>query len=141
MAKAIKTIIKLQAPAGKANPGQQIGTALGPHGLNIMEFCTQFNERTRQLGDVVIPVELTVYEDRTYSFITKQPPAAELIKKAAGIEKGAALVGKEKVGRVTREQLRDIATQKLPDMSARSVEAAVVTLTGTARSMGVTVEN
>lgn len=140
MAKAVKAVIKLQAPAGKANPGQQIGTALGPHGLNIMEFCTQFNERTRSMGDVVIPVELTVYEDRSYSFITKQPPAAELIKKSAGVEKGAALVGKEKVGRITLMQLRDIAAQKLPDMSARSIDAAVVTLAGTARSMGITVE-
>ena len=139
MAKAIKTVIKLQVAAGKANPAPPVGTALGPHGLNIMDFCTQFNERTRSLGETVIPVELTVYEDRTFTFITKQPPASVLLCQAAKIDKGAAVVGKETVGTLTREQLRLIAEQKLPDMNARDAEAAIKTLAGTARSMGIVI--
>ena len=137
MAKAIKTLIKLQVAAGKANPAPPVGTALGPHGLNIMDFCNQFNELTRSMGDTIIPVELTVYEDRTFSFITKQPPASVLLRQAAKITKGAALVGKEKVGSISREQLKAIAEQKLPDMNARDIEAAMKTLSGTARSMGI----
>ena len=137
MAKAIKTVIKSQVAAGKANPAPPVGTALGPHGLNIMDFCNQFNEQTRTLGDTIIPVELTVYEDRTFSFITKQPPASVLLRQAAKIEKGASTVGKEKVGKVTTVQLKVIAEQKLPDMNARDLEAAMKTLSGTARSMGI----
>lgn len=137
MAKQIKSIIKLQIPAGKANPAPPIGTVLGPTGMNMMDFCSQFNERTRDLGDTIIPVELYLYEDRTFTFITKQPPASSLIKKAASITSGAALVGKEKVGKITTAQLRSLAEQKMEDMSARDVEAAMRSLTGTARSMGV----
>ena len=139
MAKQVKTIVKLQIAAGKANPAPPVGTALGPHGLNIMGFCTEFNERTRDMGDTIIPVEMTIYEDRTFTFITKQPPASSLIKKAVKVEKGAAVVGKEKVGKITKAQLRTIAEQKIVDMSARDVEAAMVTLAGTARSMGIEV--
>ncbi len=137
MAKAIKTVIKLQVAAGKANPAPPVGTALGPHGLNIMDFCNQFNEQTRTLGDTIIPVELTVYEDRTFSFITKQPPASVLLRQAAKIEKGASAVGREKVGKLSRAQLRGIAEQKLPDMNARDLDAAMNSLAGTARSMGI----
>lgn len=137
MAKAIKTIIKLQIAAGKANPAPPVGTALGPHGLNIMDFCTQFNEQTRLMGETVIPVEMTVYEDRTFSFITKQPPASVLLRQAANIDKGASLIGKEKVGTLTRDQLRAVAEQKIVDMNARDIEAAIMTLSGTARSMGI----
>lgn len=139
MAKQIKSIIKLQIAAGKANPAPPIGTVLGPTGVNMMDFCSQFNERTRELGDTIIPVEFTLYEDRTFSFITKQPPATSLIKKAANVEKGASTVGKEKVGKITKAQLRSIAEQKMEDMSARTVEAAMVTLAGSARSMGIEV--
>ena len=139
MAKQVKTIVKLQIAAGKANPAPPVGTALGPHGLNIMGFCTEFNERTRDMGDTIIPIEMTIYEDRTFTFITKQPPASSLIKKAANVEKGAAVVGKEKVGKITKAQLRTIAEQKIVDMSARDVEAAMTTLAGTARSMGIEV--
>lgn len=137
MAKKVKTIIKLQVPAGKANPAPPVGTALGPQGLNIMEFCTQFNERTRSLGNTIIPVELTVYEDRTFSFITKQPPAAILLKEAAKVEKGASTVGKEKVGTVNRATLRQLVERKLPDLNARTVEQGMKVLEGTARSMGI----
>ena len=112
MAKQVKTIVKLQIAAGKANPAPPVGTALGPHGLNIMGFCTEFNERTRDMGDTIIPVEMTIYEDRTFTFITKQPPASSLIKKAVKVEKGAAVVGKEKVGKITKAQLRTIAIKR-----------------------------
>ncbi|MBI4022845.1 50S ribosomal protein L11, partial [Candidatus Berkelbacteria bacterium] len=108
-----------------------------PQGVNIMEFCTQFNEQTRQLGDTVIPVEITIFEDRTFTFIMKQPPAAILLRKAAGVEKGAGLVGKEKVGKVTRAKLRELAEQKMPDLNANDVDAAMSILAGTARSMGI----
>lgn len=137
MAKQVKTIVKLQISAGKANPAPPVGTVLGPQGINMMEFCTQFNERTRELGDVIIPAEITIYEDRTFSFITKQPPAAELLRKAAKVEKGAATVGKEKVGSVSRSQLQTLAEQKLPDLNARDIDAAMKVLAGTARSMGI----
>ncbi len=137
MAKAIKTVIKLQIPAGKANPAPPVGTALGPQGLNIMDFCNQFNERTRQLGDTIIPVEITVFEDRSFTFITKQPPAAVLLRQAAGIPKGASIVGKEKVGKVSRKKLRELAEQKLPDLNANDVDAAMKILAGTASSMGI----
>jgi large subunit ribosomal protein L11 len=140
MAKAIKTIIKLQVVGGKANPAPPIGPALGQHGLNIQGFCMQFNEATKDhIGDV-IPAEITVYEDRTFTFILKTPPAAELLKKAAGVAKGAANPLKDKVGKVTMEQVRQIAEQKLEDLNANDIDAAAKIVAGTARSMGIRVE-
>ena len=140
MAKPIKTIIKLQCPAGKANPAPPVGPALGQHGVNIMEFCQQFNEQTREKGDTVIPVEITVYEDRTFTFITKQPPAANLILKAAGIKKGSANSKKEKVAKISKDQLKEIAELKMSDLNASSVDSAMNLIAGTARSMGVEIE-
>jgi len=137
MAKEIKAIIKLQCPAGKANPAPPVGPALGQHGVNIMEFCNTFNEKTRELGDTVIPVEITVYEDRTFSLIFKQPPAAVLLKKAAGVEKGSGSAKKEKVGKVSKEKLRELAETKLPDLNAKNTEAAMKILAGTAKNMGI----
>ncbi len=135
--KTIKTIIKLQCPAGKATPAPPVGTALGPQGLNIMEFVNKFNEATRQLGNTIIPVEITVYEDRTFDLEFKQPPAAILIKEALGIKAGAANVIKQSVGVLTRDQLRAVAEKKFPDLSARTIEEAEKVIMGTARSMGV----
>lgn len=140
MAKKVKTVIKLQAPAGKATPGQQIGTALGPHGVNMMDFITQFNEQTRAMGDTVVPVEISIYEDRTFSFITKTPPAAIQLLKAAGLDKGSSTPRKEKVGKVTKAQVQAIAENKLPDLNARTIEQAMKIIEGTARSMGIEVE-
>lgn len=137
--KEIKTQIKLQIPAGKANPAPPVGPALGPHGINIMEFCKAFNAHTQSMGDTIIPVVLTVYTDRTFTFITKTPPASELIKKAAGIVKGSSTPNKEKVGKLTPAQVNDIAKTKMPDLNAYSVEAAVDIIKGTARSMGVVI--
>lgn len=139
MAKKIKTIIKLQAPAGKANPAPPIGPALGQHGLNIMDFVNKFNTATREMGDTIIPVEITVYEDRTFDFIMKQPPASVLIRKAAGLDKGSSTPKKEKKGKISDEQLTKIAEQKMQDMNAFDVDAAKKTLSGTARSMGIEV--
>ena len=140
MAKKVKTIIKLQCPAGKANPAPPIGPALGQHGLNIMDFCTKFNNKTKQMGDTVIPVIITVYEDRSFDFILKQPPAAVLIKQAAGIKKGTDNPLKNKVGKLTKKQLRDIAEKKMPDLNANSIEEAEKIIAGTARSMGVEIK-
>lgn len=137
MAKKVKAVIKLQAPAGKATPGQQIGTALGPHGVNMMEFITQFNDRTKAMGDSVIPVVLSIYEDRTFDFITKTPPAANQLLKAAGLSKGSSAARKEKIGKVTAQQVRDIAENKLQDLNARTIEQAVKIVEGTAKSMGI----
>ncbi|MEK7158050.1 MAG: 50S ribosomal protein L11 [Patescibacteria group bacterium] len=138
--KAIKTVIKLQIPGGKANPAPPIGPALGQHGLNIQEFCTRFNEATKdKMGDVT-PVEITVFVDRTYKFILKTPPAAELLKKAAKIEKGAGNPLTTKVGTVTKQQIREIAEIKLSDLNTTDVEAAMRTIEGTARQMGLTVK-
>ncbi|AKM81880.1 TPA: 50S ribosomal protein L11 [Candidatus Berkelbacteria bacterium] len=137
MAKKIKTIIKLQAPAGKANPAPPIGPALGQHGLNIMDFVTKFNAATAQMGDTVVPVEITVYEDRTFDFILKSPPAAVLLRKAAGIEKGSGVPNREKVGKVTDAQVEEIAKIKMDDLNARDMEAAKKIILGTARSMGI----
>lgn len=138
--KPIKTIIKLQIPAGQANPAPPIGPALGQHGLNIAEFCSKFNEATKeQVGDI-IPVEITVYEDRTYTFKLKTPPASDLLKKAAGIEKGSGEPHKIKVGKVTRQQIRQIAQRKMPDLNANSIEAAMKIIEGTARNMGIEIE-
>ncbi len=129
--------VKLQISAGKASPAPPIGPALGPHGINIMEFCKAFNARTQTMGETIIPVVLTVYSDRTFTFILKTPPAAELLKKAAGIVKGSSTPNKEKVGNVTLAQVRDIAKTKLPDLNAHDIDKAVETIKGTARSMGI----
>lgn len=137
MAKKIKAIIKLQIPAGKANPAPPVGPALGQHGLNIAEFCQKFNAATQKLGDDITPVVITVYEDRSYDFILKTPPASALIKKAAGIQKGSGKALIQKVGKLTKAQLKDIAEKKASDLSANSVDAAMRTIAGTARQMGV----
>ncbi|MFH1088461.1 MAG: 50S ribosomal protein L11 [Patescibacteria group bacterium] len=137
MAKKIKAKVKLQCPAGKANPAPPVGTALGPHGIQIMDFCNQFNEKTRELGDVIIPAIITIYEDRSFDFILKQPPMSELIKKAAGISKGSGVPNKEKVAKLTPTQVREIAAKKMLDLNANNIEAAAKIVEGTARSMGV----
>lgn len=139
MAKKVLTSVKLQIPAGKANPAPPVGPALGQHGVNIMEFCSAFNERTKDRLGLVIPVVITVYGDRSFSFITKTPPAAVLVMKAAGLEKGSTEPSKKTAGRITRQQLREIAETKMPDLNAGSIEAAMRIIAGTARSMGVEV--
>ena len=138
--KEITAQVKLQVTAGKANPAQPIGPALGPHGINIMDFCKSFNAQTQAMGDTIIPVVLTVYKDRSFTFIMKTPPASELIKKAAGIIKGSSVPNKDKAGKITMDQVREIAKNKLPDLNAFSLEKAVLTIKGTARSIGVDVE-
>jgi len=140
MAKPIKAIIKLQCPAGKANPAPPVGPALGQHGVNIMEFCTKFNEATREKGDFIIPVEITVYEDRTFTFILKQPPAAVLIMKAINKPKGSENPKKIKIGKLTQADLEEIAKTKMSDLNANDIENAKKVIAGTARSMGVEVE-
>jgi large subunit ribosomal protein L11 len=140
MAKKVLTLIKLQIPAGAANPAPPVGPALGQHGVNIMEFCKAFNSRTQQDAGTIIPVEITVYEDRSFDFITKTPPAAVLIREALGIPKGSGEPNREKVGRLTKAQVRDIAEKKMPDLNANDLDAASNIIAGTARSMGVTVE-
>lgn len=139
MAKKINAVIKLQIPAGKATPAPPVGTALGPQGVNIMEFCKAFNERTANQAGMIIPVEVTVYEDRSFTFITKTPPAAVLLKKAAGIEKGSGQPNTSRVGTVTRAQVREIAETKMPDLNAADLDAAIRMIEGTARSMGIAV--
>lgn len=140
MAQAGKKVIKLQVKAGQANPAPPIGPALGQHGLNIQDFCNQFNEKTKEMMGDVIPVEITVNEDRSFSFVLKTPPAAELLKKAAGIKKGAANPLTDKAGKVTKAQIREIAEKKLVDLNADDVEQAAKIIEGTARSMGIKVE-
>ena len=140
MAKKVMKIVKLQIPAGRANPAPPVGPALGQHGVNIMEFCKQYNAATEAQRGNVIPVEITVYEDRTFTFITKTPPAGVLIKEALGLPKGSGEPNRNKVGKLTRDQLRDIAQTKMPDLNANDVEAAMKIVAGTARSMGVEVE-
>ena len=135
--KEIIAQVKLQIPAGKANPAPPVGPALGPHGVNIMEFCKAFNAQTQALGDTIIPVVMTVYADRSFTFITKTPPASDLLKKAAGIIKGSGIPNKEKVGKVTHAQIREIAQKKLQDLNAYSLEKAENIIKGTARSMGL----
>ncbi len=140
MAKKIKAQVKLQIPAGQANPAPPVGPALGQHGVNIMEFCKAFNEKTAKDQGTIIPVILTVYSDRSFTFITKTPPASVLIKKAINLEKGSGEPNKEKVGEITKEQLEEIAKVKIKDLNARTIESAVKVIEGTARSMGVTVK-
>lgn len=139
MAKKVLTLIKLQIPAGAANPAPPVGPALGQHGVNIMEFCKAFNEKTAQQQGDIIPVEITVYEDRSFTFVTKAPLAAALLMKAAGVEAGSAIPNKDKVGSVTRTQLREIAEMKMADLNANTVEQAMKIIEGTARSMGIEV--
>ena len=140
MAQKVTGLIKLQIPAGKATPAPPVGPALGQHGVNIMQFTKEFNERTKNEGDLIIPVVITVYADRSFSFVTKTPPAAVLIKKACGLKSGSGVPNKTKVAQLSKEDLRKIAEQKRPDLNAASVEAAMSMVAGTARSMGVTVE-
>ena len=141
MAKEVKTIVKLQIPAGKANPAPPVGPALGQAGVNIQDFCAQFNDKTREQMGSVIPVVITVYKDRSFTFITKTPPAADLLKKAAGVSKGAGNPLKEKVGSVTRAQVREIAEVKMPDLNANDVEAAMRIIEGSARNMGIEIKD
>ena len=139
MAKKVTGIIKLQIPAGQANPAPPVGPALGQHGVNIMAFCKDFNAKTKDQPGMVIPVIITVYQDKSFTFITKSPPASVLLKKAAGIEKGSARPNRDKIGRVTRKQIEEIARTKLPDLNTTSVESAMRTIEGTARNMGLEV--
>ena len=139
--KKVKAIVRLQIEAGKATPAPPVGTALGPHGLNIMEFCKSYNERTAAQAGTVIPAEITIFEDRTFTFITKTPPAADLLKKAAAVEKGSAVPNRDKVGTVTQQQVREIAELKMPDLNAFDMDEAVKVIAGTARSMGITVKD
>lgn len=141
MAKQVKTVVKLQIPAGRANPAPPVGPALGQAGVNIQEFCSLFNDKTRDQMGSIIPVVITVYEDRSFTFITKTPPASDLLMKAAGIEKGASNAKTEKVAKLTREQVRQIAETKMPDLNANDVEAAMRIIEGTARNMGIVVED
>src|SRR3989344_1324266 len=140
MANEIKTIVKLQLPAGKATPAQPVGPALGQHGLNIADFVKRFNEATADKGDDIIPVEITVYLDRTFDFVLKTPPASDLLRKAAGVEKGSGEPSKNKVGKVSLAKVREIAERKMPDLNANDVDQAAKIIAGTARSMGIEVE-
>ena len=139
MAKKVIAVVKLQIPAGKATPAPPVGPALGQHGVNIMEFCKSYNERTASQAGTIVPVEITVYADRTFTFITKTPPASVLLRQAAGLEKGSGEPSKNKVGKVTRAQVRDIAEKKMKDLNANDLDAAVRMIEGTARSMGIEV--
>ena len=140
MAKKVSAIVKLQIPAGKATPAPPVGTALGPHGVNIMQFTKEFNAKTQDKVGLIIPVVLTVYQDRSFTFITKTPPAPVLIKKALNIQSGSGEPNKKKVAKLTKDQVKEIAEMKMPDLNAASVEAAMSMVAGTARSMGVTIE-
>jgi large subunit ribosomal protein L11 len=139
MAKKVQAVVKLQIPAGKANPSPPVGPALGQHGVNIMEFCKSFNAQTASQDGMILPVVVTIYQDRSFSFVVKTPPAAVLLKRAAGIAKASAMPHKEKIGKVTRAQLREIAQTKLPDLNTVSLDAAMRIVEGTARSMGIEV--
>ena len=140
MAKKVEKVVKLQIPAGKANPAPPVGPALGQHGVNIMGFCKEFNAKTANQAGLIIPVVITVYQDRSFSFILKTPPAAVLIKKELGLESGSGVPNRTKVGKLTKEQVRKIAELKMPDLNAATIEAAMSMIEGTARSMGVTIE-
>lgn len=140
MAKKVKTLIKLQIPAGAANPAPPIGPALGQHGVNIQEFCKAFNDKSADQRGSILPVVITVYEDRSFTFIMKTPPAAELLKKAAGVAKGSAKPLTDKVGKITKAQLKEIAEKKMPDLNANDIDAAMKIIAGTAQQMGLTIE-
>lgn len=140
MAKKIKSVVKLQIQATKANPAPPIGPSLAPHGVNISEFCQKFNEITKPMIGFVVPVEVTVYEDRTFSLVLKQPPASDLLKKAAGIDKGSGTPNKIKVAKITKAQLKEIAVKKMPDLNTDDVEQAMKTIAGTAKNMGIEIE-
>ncbi len=140
MAKKIKAVIRLQIPAGKANPAPPVGSALGQHGVNIMAFCKEYNERTAAQTGSIIPAEITIFEDRSFTFVTKMPPAADLLKKALNVEKGASASGHEIIGKLSRDKLHEIAQIKAKDLSATSIEGAERIIEGTARSMGIEVE-
>ena len=140
MAKKAKAIVKLQVPAGKATPAPPVGTALGPHGINIMQFCKEYNAKTASMAGMIVPCEITIYQDRTFSFILKTPPAPVLLKKAAGLEKASGVPNRNKVGTVTRKQVREIAESKMRDLNAVDVEGAMKMIEGTARSMGIEVK-
>ena len=137
--KKVVAIVKLQIPAGKAMPAPPVGPALGQHGVNIMEFCKSYNEKTARQAGTIVPVEITIFADRTFTFVTKTPPASVLLKKAAGLEKGSGEPNKKKAGRVTRQQIREIAESKMPDLNTKDLEAAMRMIEGTARSMGIEV--
>ncbi len=140
MAKKVKAVVKLQIEAGKANPAPPVGPALGQHGINIMAFCKEYNERTASQAGSIIPVEITIFEDRSFTFVTKTPPVADLLKKAAGVPKGSGTTGRNVVGKISQQKLREIAQLKAKDLSARDIERAEKTIRGTARSMGIEVE-
>lgn len=139
MAKKIKAIVKLQIPAGKANPAPPVGTALGPHQINIMAFCKEYNARTQNMMGSIVPVEVTIYADQSFTFVTKTPPASDLLRKALGIDKGSSAPNRDKVGKITREQLREIAETKMKDLNAVDIEGAIKQIEGSARSMGIVV--
>ncbi|HAG27351.1 MAG TPA: 50S ribosomal protein L11 [Candidatus Doudnabacteria bacterium] len=141
MAKKVKSMVKLQLPAGKATPAPPVGTALGPHGINIADFTKAFNEQTAPMGDTIVPVEMTIYEDRSFTFILKTPPASVLVRKAAGLAKGSSNPLTTKVGKITSAQLREIAETKMPDLNAVDIEAAEQIIRGTARSMGIEIKD
>ena len=138
--KKVAAVVKVQLQAGQANPAPPVGTALGPHGVNIMEFCKAYNAATESMRGNVVPVEITIFEDRTFAFITKTPPAAEMIKKAAGLQKGSSTPHTDKVGKISKDQIREIATTKMPDLNANDIDQAMKIVEGTARSMGVTTD-
>ncbi len=140
MGKKVKAIVKLQVPAGKATPAPPVGTALGPHGINIMQFCKDYNSRTSQMAGTIVPVEITIYQDRSFTFVLKTPPAPVLLKKAAGLDKGSGVPNRTKVGTITRKQVREIAEQKMKDLNAVDVEGAMKMIEGTARSMGIDIK-
>ncbi len=140
MAKKIRAVVKLQIPAGKANPAPPVGPALGQHGVNIMTFCKEYNERTTAQAGSIIPAEITIYDDRSFTFITKTPPTADLLRKVLGVEKGASASGREEIGKLSRDKLREIAQVKAKDLNATSIEGAERIIEGTARSMGIEIE-
>lgn len=141
MAKKVKAVVKLQIPAGKANPAPPVGTALGPHQINIMAFCKEYNARTQSMMGSIIPAEITIYTDQTFSFVTKTPPVSDLLKKAASVPKGSGIPNRNKVGKLTRAQVRDIAETKMQDLNAVDIEGAIKQVEGSARSMGITIES
>lgn len=141
MGKKVKAIVKLQVPAGKATPAPPVGTALGPHGINIMQFCKEYNAKTASQAGMIVPAEITIYQDRSFTFVVKTPPAPVLLMKAAGVEKASGVPNRNKVGSVTRKQVRDIAEMKMKDLNAMDLEGAVKMIEGTARSMGIEVKD